>query len=310
MDRLQDEICSLNIKSENKPASTLDQGVPEPASNQQYDSIASKNVNIYESTYHSPNQLGGKMMQRPNTDFTSQSNRTESSSRERSNVPFAHVHPARELEQLAGDIKENPILQDIDKEIQQVAAEVRRQSQPPRTEEFFDDDNDDPSLGPYDPNLVCLGCGMRYRYGEIQKLRCHINVFCIARQNYDTQTVQKHVNKPPFIYPRQITSQGSRDRGKTSGYVSSEQSLCSNDSDHFTRQRHDANRVKSKVLENIKKNPILQNIDRAEIEHVADNIRRQTLPPQTQEFLNDDNDETEEKSSLMMKCHIKHRQPQ
>ena len=114
-----------------------------------------------------------------NTDFRSYSN-TESSSRGRSNVPPVHVHPDREREHLADDIKENSILQNIDREIEYVADNIRRQTIPPQTQEFLDDDNDDPSLGPYDPNLVCNGCGMRYRYGELGKLRRHINEFCVS----------------------------------------------------------------------------------------------------------------------------------
>ena len=38
-------------------------------------------------------------------------------------------------------------------------------------------ENDDSSL-PYDPNLECHKCGMKYHIGEIQKLKRHINEFC------------------------------------------------------------------------------------------------------------------------------------
>ncbi len=250
MDRLQDELCSLKIKSENKPASTLDHGVPEPASNQQYDRRASKNVIIYESTYHSPIQLGGKM-QRPNTDFLSQSNHTESSSRGRSNVP--PVHPARGREQLADDIKENPILQDIDEEIEYVADNIRRQTIPPQTQEYLDDDNDDPSLGPYDPNLTCNGCGMRYRYGEIHKLRRHINEFCVVNQY--TQTIQRSSSRGRSIVPPPHPARG-----------------------------------REQLAGDIKENPFLQDIDR-EIEQVAAEVKRLSQPPRTEEMLNDDNDD-------------------
>ena len=80
----------------------------------------------------------------------------------------------------------NEYYDDIDKEIRYYADEIRRQMQPPSTQEILNDD-DDPSLGPYDPNLTCQGCGQRYRYGEIQKLRHHINEFCIARQYTQTR---------------------------------------------------------------------------------------------------------------------------
>ena len=45
----------------------------------------------------------------------------------------------------------------------------------PRTKEMFEDD--DSSL-PYDPNLVCHKCGMKYCIGEIQKFKRHIKEFC------------------------------------------------------------------------------------------------------------------------------------
>ena len=60
----------------------------------------------------------------------------------------------------------------------EMAEKVKRQSKPPSTDEVFNDENSDI---PYDPNLTCPGCGQRYRYGEIQKLRRHVNEFCPVR---------------------------------------------------------------------------------------------------------------------------------
>ena len=189
MDKLQDEVLALKLYQPgstnrqehhpNDPPISLDP--PEQASNPPYDNSAKRIMNrstIIPSHNH-PGQFPGNTYS--NTDFRSYSN-TESSSRGRHNVPPVHVHPDREREQLADDIKENTILQNIDREIEHVADQVRRQTLKPQTEEFLNDDNDDPSLGPYDPNLVCQGCGMRYRYGEIQKLRRHINEFCVVNQ--------------------------------------------------------------------------------------------------------------------------------
>ena len=184
MDKLQDEVLSLKL---NQPGSTNQQehppndppisfDHPQQASNTPYDNSAKRimNKSTVISSHNPPGQYARNT--HSNTNFPSYYN-TESG---RSNVPPVHVHPARGREQLAGDIKENSILQNIDREIEHVADDIRRQTLPPQTQEFLNDDNDDPSLGPYDPNLTCNGCGMRYRYGEIQKLRRHINEFCIV----------------------------------------------------------------------------------------------------------------------------------
>ena len=90
--------------------------------------------------------------------------------------------PRREEE--AGNILENPLLQGIDKDIQHYANDVREKTRPPPTQEFQQEDDEDTSIAgiPYDPNLTCQGCGKRYRFGEIQKLRRHVNETCLARQ--------------------------------------------------------------------------------------------------------------------------------
>ena len=76
------------------------------------------------------------------------------------------------------EIEENLLLHGIDNEIQNFADHVRKQTKPPPTQEF---DEDDASLHiPVDPNLQCQGCGMKFRVGEIQKLKRHINEFCRA----------------------------------------------------------------------------------------------------------------------------------
>ena len=88
---------------------------------------------------------------------------------------------SRRREEEAGNILENPLLQGIDKDIQHYYA--REKTRPPPTQEFQKKDDEDTSISiPYDPNLTCQGCGKRYRFGEIQKLRRHVNEFCVARQ--------------------------------------------------------------------------------------------------------------------------------
>ena len=92
----------------------------------------------------------------------------------RSNIPNT-------WEEAAGEIKENPVIQGIDKQIHEYAEEVRRRNLPLPTQEFHQDDDDD--IVPYDPNLICPGCGKQYRVGEIQKLKRHIDEFCLALQH-------------------------------------------------------------------------------------------------------------------------------
>ena len=78
------------------------------------------------------------------------------------------------------EIEENPLLENIDGEIHEMAEEVRRMSRRPDTQEVLFDDEDSPL--PYDPNLVCPKCGRQYRVGEIQKLKRHINEFCTGKR--------------------------------------------------------------------------------------------------------------------------------
>ena len=78
------------------------------------------------------------------------------------------------------DIEENPLLENIDGQIHEMAEEVRRMSRRPDTQEVLFDDED----RPYDPNLVCRKCGKRYREGEIQKLKRHLSTNC-DNDDYD-----------------------------------------------------------------------------------------------------------------------------
>ena len=59
-----------------------------------------------------------------------------------------------------------------------MADKVRKEQKPPTTQEIFSDDGN----RPYDPNLVCPKCGRQYCEGEIQRLRRHINEFCIGKR--------------------------------------------------------------------------------------------------------------------------------
>ncbi len=88
-------------------------------------------------------------------------------------------------EDAAETIRENPVIEGIDRQIQDVAEGIRRMTRPPPTQEIQQDDGN--SDIPYDPNLTCPGCGQRYRFGEIQKLRRHVNEFCPARDKYTQQ---------------------------------------------------------------------------------------------------------------------------
>ena len=173
IDQLQDEICNLKLS---QPISTSNQEqLRHLLPPQQPSSLAHNTENVIPRSPRS---------QKPNTEYSL----NQRHNHDRPNIPPVQT----DRERRAGDIKENPVMQGIDREIANVAADIRRQTQPPQTREFSEDD--DPSLGPYDPNLTCQGCGQRYRYGEIQKLRRHINEFCVARQYTQTQTQPPHYN--------------------------------------------------------------------------------------------------------------------
>ena len=74
------------------------------------------------------------------------------------------------------EIPENPLLQNIDQEIQNYANDVRDMTRRPTTKEV-EAENEDTSLA-FDPNLVCHKCGKRYRIREIQKFKRHIKELC------------------------------------------------------------------------------------------------------------------------------------
>ena len=161
MDTLQDEILSLKISCSNLP--------PPPQS-------------------HSQSPYG----------FT-RITREANLALQEAEVARQQLEAARRVGQLqvktpssygpAETIRENPVIEGIDREIHDIAEGIRRMTRPPPTQEIQqDDDNSDI---PYDPNLTCPGCGQRYRFGEIQKLRRHVNEFCTARDKY-TCTVQEH----------------------------------------------------------------------------------------------------------------------
>ena len=115
---------------------------------------------------------------------------------------------------LSDNIPENPLLENIDQDIQYYAHDMMKhstttteeadvnnvyygksKSQVPITEEVRQEyhkmmrrpstkevqENDDSSL-PYDPNLVCYKCGMKYHIGEIQNFKRHIKEFCPMKQ--------------------------------------------------------------------------------------------------------------------------------
>ena len=73
------------------------------------------------------------------------------------------------------DIPENPLLEGID--IQYYAEEARQMTRPPNDTKELDVQD---SL-PYDPNLVCPKCGKRYRIGQIQRFKRHVEERCPNR---------------------------------------------------------------------------------------------------------------------------------
>ena len=207
VDKLQDEILSLkltDIHSHNSPTESSNNNVDVQRHGQLAGDIKGNSIlqDIDKEIEHVADNIGRQTLQ----EFLNDDNDDPSLGPYDPNLVCngcgmryrygelgklrRHINEFCVARQYTQTIQPRHIIDDdnnIDKEIQQVAAEVRRQSQIPRTEEFLDDDNDDPSLGPYDPNLTCNGCGMRYRYGEIQKLRRHINEFCVSLKYTENQ---------------------------------------------------------------------------------------------------------------------------
>ena len=75
------------------------------------------------------------------------------------------------------DIPENPLIEGIDQDIQYYAEEAREMTRPPNDTKELDVQD---SL-PYDPNLVCPKCGKRYRIGQIQRFKRHVEERCPNR---------------------------------------------------------------------------------------------------------------------------------
>ena len=76
------------------------------------------------------------------------------------------------------DIPENPLIEGIDQDIQYYAEEAREMTRPPNDTKEFEVDR-----LPYDPNLVCPKCGKRYRIGEIQRFKRHLEERCPNRSS-------------------------------------------------------------------------------------------------------------------------------
>ena len=74
---------------------------------------------------------------------------------------------------------ENPLMANIDKDIAEVAGEVRNMSAQPQLTEQHPLQQQLQSKEvfeiPIDPNLKCSKCGRQFRHGEIQKLRKHFD---------------------------------------------------------------------------------------------------------------------------------------
>ena len=96
------------------------------------------------------------------------------------NTDSAPVVPPMSTSYESDDIPENRLINGIDTEIQYYANEVRNMSRKPKTTEVIREIEGDDR--PYDPNLVCPRCGRQYRVGEIQKLKRHINEFCVGKR--------------------------------------------------------------------------------------------------------------------------------
>ena len=76
---------------------------------------------------------------------------------------------------------ENPLMDNIDQDIAEVAGEVRNMSGPPSiVQDSLHQDQQKPQGEPafeipFDPNLTCSKCEGMFRHGEIQKLRNHFD---------------------------------------------------------------------------------------------------------------------------------------
>ena len=174
MDKLQDEILSLKTNHPNLP--------PPPQSHSQ---------SPYGFTPHS-GRSGHNDPQTYQTDKTKEADLAlleaevtiqQLEATRRTGRGRHPVNPEEDVE-----TRENPVIEGIDREIQDVAEGIKRMTRPPPTPEIQQDDGN--SDIPYDPNLTCPGCGQRYRFGEIQKLRRHVNEICSARDKY-TCTIQE-----------------------------------------------------------------------------------------------------------------------
>ena len=75
------------------------------------------------------------------------------------------------------DIPENPLLEGVDQDILYYTEEAHKLTRPPKDTKELDIQD---SL-PYDPNLVCPKCGKRYRIGQIQRFKCHVQERCPNR---------------------------------------------------------------------------------------------------------------------------------
>ena len=89
-------------------------------------------------------------------------------------------------------LQDNPLVANIDQDIEDVACEVRKMTAPPLTAQHSLELDQHPlhhqliqgDQGfeiPLDPNLVCSKCGRKFRHGEIQKLRKHFDK-CSGKQ--------------------------------------------------------------------------------------------------------------------------------
>ncbi len=187
MDKLQDEVLALKL---NQPESINKQEHPPDRLDPPQPDLA---LHLRLSRPTPTN----KQVQRPASSDTQQSTTNVIYNRRITELPVTNSPLSRYRPTARDDSQNNTLLSDFSSgyfsreqslrshdsdhfSTQRHDADRVRSSEVHYRQEYFGD-NDDQSLGSYDPDLTCQDCGMRYRYGEMHKLIRHINEFCVMK---------------------------------------------------------------------------------------------------------------------------------